>query len=96
MDANPDAENGEGAVLQAARSSHQGKQRRFPEGVPVVAQRVNNLTSICEDSSSIPGLTQWVKDQVLPKAAVQAADVAQLWCCRGCGVGPQLQLRFNS
>ena len=30
-------------------------------GFPVVAQLVKNLTSIYEDSGSIPGLTQWVK-----------------------------------
>ena len=34
--------------------------------VPVVAQRVTNLTSIHEDGGLIPSLTQWVKDPVLP------------------------------
>ena len=34
-------------------------------GVPVVAQWVSNPTSIHEDSNSIPGLVQWVKDLVL-------------------------------
>ena len=37
------------------------KGGRGPGGVPIVAQRVKNLTSIHEDESSIPGLTQWVK-----------------------------------
>ena len=34
-------------------------------GVPVVAQRVTNPTSIHEDTGSIPGLIQWFKDLVL-------------------------------
>ena len=33
-------------------------------GVPVVAQRELNLTSIHEDTGLIPDLAQWVKDSV--------------------------------
>ena len=37
-------------------------------GVPIVAQQVENLTSIQEDVNSIPGFIQWLRIQ----------------CCHGC------------
>ena len=37
-------------------------------GVPVVAQRVKNPTSIHEDEGSIPDFAQCIKDPVLPQA----------------------------
>ena len=34
-------------------------------GVPLVAEWVKNLTSVCEDMGLIPGLDQWLKDLAL-------------------------------
>ena len=39
--------------------------RKMDPGVPVVAQRSMNLSSIHEDMGSTPGLIQWVGDLAL-------------------------------
>ena len=64
-------------LMTYCRSSHHGSAEM-------------NLSSIHEEAGLIPGLTQWVKDLVLPRAVVKDADVAHIWRCCGCGVGQQL------
>ena len=46
------------------------KKKKSHPGVPAVAQRLTNLTRNHEVAGSIPGLTHWVKDLVLPQAVV--------------------------
>ena len=41
-------------------------QQGDSSGVPFMTQRLTNPTRIHEDVGSIPGLSHWVKDPVLP------------------------------
>ena len=52
--------------FQASQEEDKSQIKMLIKGVPAVAQQAVNPTSIHEVSNSILGLTQWVKDPVLP------------------------------
>ena len=54
-----------GAVAKKQNKANK-KKKLIKKGVPIVAQCVKNSTNTHEDANLIPGLTQWVKDLVLP------------------------------
>ena len=71
------------------------KKKNLCYWVPLWLNGLRVRHSVREDVGLIPALIQWVKDLALPQAAAEVPDVARIWRCCGCGVGWQLQFRFD-
>ena len=57
-------------TFQEKKKKQNKTLKRYFMGVPIVAQQVMHPTNIHVDVSSVPGLTQWVKDPALQSAVL--------------------------
>ena len=60
---------------------------------PLQLSKLKTQNCVLEDVDSLPGHTQQVKDPALPQAVL--TEAVQIWCCRSCAIGWQLQFPFD-
>ena len=78
------------------KKSHTSHFKIKTWGVPILAQQLTNPISIHEDTGSIPGLTQWVKDPELLWLWYRPAAVAPIQPIAWeppCAVGAALKIQ---